>query len=248
MFDDNVPKNLPIKDDAPDNVSPVPDRITIQKKVEPESLPQPKQMPVASPSADIKDAEDIFSDLSEPRPKLNLPGSVSLSSKQYTDTTLPSGTEMTTPHQSFKKVLVTIVSIVVIVSLFIVGGYWIYNSFFKVSVSPSLELNTENIQEQVQNSAPAVIEEPVAEPTPIPKIEDKDNDGLSDQEELLLGTNPLDPDTDGDLLFDREEVEVYKTDPTNIDTDGDGYNDGSEVQNGFDPRGPGKLLKVEAQL
>ncbi|RMF86394.1 MAG: fibronectin type III domain-containing protein, partial [Nitrospinota bacterium] len=36
-------------------------------------------------------------------------------------------------------------------------------------------------------------------------------------------------DTDGDGLFDDEEIDVYGTDPTLADTDGDGLNDGEEV-------------------
>ena len=43
-------------------------------------------------------------------------------------------------------------------------------------------------------------------------------------------------DTDGDLLLDVREKELG-TDPNNPDTDGDGYSDGEEVANGFDPLG-----------
>ena len=41
-------------------------------------------------------------------------------------------------------------------------------------------------------------------------------------------------DTDKDLLIDEREVELG-TDPNNPDTDGDGHLDGVEVANGFDP-------------
>ena len=40
-----------------------------------------------------------------------------------------------------------------------------------------------------------------------------------------MGTNPLNPDTDGDGLRDNEELEG-KTNPLDSDTDDDGYNDG----------------------
>ena len=33
---------------------------------------------------------------------------------------------------------------------------------------------------------------------------------------------------------------MYGTNPVNPDTDGDGYADGAEVEKGYDPRGPGK--------
>lgn len=60
---------------------------------------------------------------------------------------------------------------------------------------------------------------------------DSDGDGLSDAEELQLGTDPHNPDTDGDGLTDGEEVKKYFTDPLNPDTDYDGLTDGAEVYN-----------------
>jgi hypothetical protein len=89
---------------------------------------------------------------------------------------------------------------------------------------------------------------------------DSDNDGLSDDSEVLFwGTDPNNPDTDGDGYLDGAEVESgynplgpglidsdndgltdveeaqIGTDPNNPDSDGDGYSDGIEVQNGYDP-------------
>ncbi len=66
---------------------------------------------------------------------------------------------------------------------------------------------------------------------------DSDGDGLTDAEELALGTDPRNPDTDGDGLMDGEEVKKYKTDPLNADTDYDHLKDGAEVYNyKTDPR------------
>lgn len=73
-----------------------------------------------------------------------------------------------------------------------------------------------------------------------PKI-DTDQDGLSDLEEMELGTNVSSVDSDNDGLFDMEEVKTYMTDPLNPDTDGDSYLDGQEVKSGYNPRGDGKL-------
>jgi hypothetical protein len=73
---------------------------------------------------------------------------------------------------------------------------------------------------------------------------DTDRDGLSDEDEALYGTNPELVDTDDDGLTDRDEVVVFKTDPLNPDTDGDGFTDGDEVRNGYDPKGPGRLLEL----
>jgi outer membrane protein OmpA-like peptidoglycan-associated protein/opacity protein-like surface antigen len=58
---------------------------------------------------------------------------------------------------------------------------------------------------------------------------DSDADGLTDEEELQIGTNPHDPDTDKDGLSDFDEVRKFKTDPLNPDTDYDGLKDGVEV-------------------
>ncbi len=65
---------------------------------------------------------------------------------------------------------------------------------------------------------------------------DDDNDGLTGAQELALGTDPFNPDTDGDGLTDGDEINIYGTDPLNPDTDGDGLTDGDEVNiYGTDP-------------
>ncbi|HLD31310.1 MAG TPA: hypothetical protein VJB37_00210 [Patescibacteria group bacterium] len=64
---------------------------------------------------------------------------------------------------------------------------------------------------------------------------DKDSDGLTDEEEQKLGTDKEKADTDNDNLSDKIEVEQTKTDPTKADTDGDGYGDGLEIFYGHDP-------------
>jgi hypothetical protein len=46
-------------------------------------------------------------------------------------------------------------------------------------------------------------------------------------------------DSDGDGLFDTDEVGVYGTNPAIYDTDGDGSGDGEEVYYGSDPRTAG---------
>lgn len=58
---------------------------------------------------------------------------------------------------------------------------------------------------------------------------DSDADGLLDDEEITIGTNPFDPDTDKDGLKDGAEVHTHKTDPLNPDTDSDDLLDGNEV-------------------
>ena len=57
---------------------------------------------------------------------------------------------------------------------------------------------------------------------------DTDRDGLTDAEEALLGTDPGNPDSDGDSLSDGEEYLTYFTDPLASDTDGDGLLDSED--------------------
>ena len=70
---------------------------------------------------------------------------------------------------------------------------------------------------------------------------DKDRDGLLDEEEALLGTTDYDYDSDGDGLSDADEIEIWNTSPTNPDSDGDGFQDGFEVVSGYNPAGAGTI-------
>jgi hypothetical protein len=67
---------------------------------------------------------------------------------------------------------------------------------------------------------------------------DSDGDGLTDEEEGILGTDPDLPDTDSDGLNDGPEVDTYLTDPLESDTDGGGVSDGLEVSARTDPLDP----------
>ena len=58
---------------------------------------------------------------------------------------------------------------------------------------------------------------------------DRDHDGLTNRIEKELGTDPKNPDTDGDALQDGAEVNQHKTSPLQADSDADGLNDGEEV-------------------
>jgi len=71
---------------------------------------------------------------------------------------------------------------------------------------------------------------------------DNDGDGLSDEEETALGTDPGNADTDGDGLDDGAEVLEHQTDPLQADSDGDGSPDGMEVALGSYPNNPAEAL------
>lgn len=58
---------------------------------------------------------------------------------------------------------------------------------------------------------------------------DPDGDGLSSDTEQELGTDPLDSDTDDDILSDGAEVQQYDTNPLDPDTDDGGVDDGTEI-------------------
>ena len=66
---------------------------------------------------------------------------------------------------------------------------------------------------------------------------DTDKDGLTDEHERSIGTDPLDKDTDNDGLMDGAEGKLG-ADPKNYDSDGDGFADGSEVAQRRSPWNP----------
>lgn len=70
---------------------------------------------------------------------------------------------------------------------------------------------------------------------------DSDGDGLSDDDEEVLGTDPNNPDSDGDGMPDGWELS-NDLDPLTANSDGDADNDGltdlQEHQNGTDPNNP----------
>lgn len=70
-----------------------------------------------------------------------------------------------------------------------------------------------------------------------PNLSDTDSDGLSDGEESnTYSTDPLDADSDDDGLSDGEEINTYNSDPFDTDSDNDGLTDGDEVNTyGTDP-------------
>jgi hypothetical protein len=68
-----------------------------------------------------------------------------------------------------------------------------------------------------------------------PFLSDTDGDGLYDTEEIVRGTDPNNPDSDGDTLIDGAEISIFGSDPTLGDTDGDLVSDSIEVGLGEDP-------------
>jgi hypothetical protein len=70
----------------------------------------------------------------------------------------------------------------------------------------------------------------------LPKINiDSDNDGLTDDDEVIYGTDTNNEDTDSDSLSDGDEVHIHFTNPLIADTDADGMSDGYEISHQLDP-------------
>jgi hypothetical protein len=72
--------------------------------------------------------------------------------------------------------------------------------------------------------------------TPAAGPVDSDGDGLTDDEEMMIGTDPDNPDSDGDTISDGDEVNLTMTNPLEADTDGDLLDDAEEGVLGTDPR------------
>lgn len=151
----------------------------------------------------------------------------------------------------------TFLFILIILILILVAAYFVYtkmmaaNNVLPVVTTANPEetvapLPTEPIPPVVEENVPAIEEEVSAtstgEVSPFPVVlQDSDSDGLLDQEEAEIGTNPMNPDSDSDGLNDALEIKVYSTNPLNPDSDSDGYSDGAEVQSGYNPNGAGKI-------
>ena len=83
-----------------------------------------------------------------------------------------------------------------------------------------------------------------------PNNPDTDGDGFNDLGEIHNQYDPLKgngarlplKDTDGDEMWDYEEV-LWNLDPQNPDTDGDGLKDKIEIIQGLNPKGEGKMEK-----
>lgn len=69
-------------------------------------------------------------------------------------------------------------------------------------------------------------------------VEDTDGDSLPNWREYLLGTDPLNPDTNGNGIADGIEASNGSSDGGNPDTDGDGIANWIEIANGMDPFNP----------
>lgn len=80
----------------------------------------------------------------------------------------------------------------------------------------------------------------------LPAGMDADGDGLNNTSERERGTDPHNPDTDGDGISDGDEVFITKTDPLLVDTDRDGLPDRCEDKNANGILDPGETSPLVA--
>jgi hypothetical protein len=118
------------------------------------------------------------------------------------------------------------------------------NSKTEQSINGAFETTDVDTSNEAAGSVILEVINEVTTPTVDLSKLDTDGDGLTDVEEMELGTDYNNLDSDDDGLTDFQETKKYETDPLSKDTDGDTYFDGEEVKNGYNPNGPGKLLNL----
>lgn len=195
-----------------------------------------------------KVAEDIFADSDQAPPTSssfgNQPPKPPIPAEGGTGETLDTRNNM-------KQIL--ILGGIVLAAAAVLGAGWYGYKFFSAKEIPEAEVKNEPVTDEEKQgndgdkNIPGNNQQPPADTNgqAVTPPVDSDRDGLSDEEEAALGMDTKTVDSDDDGLFDREEVRVYKTDPLKKDTDGDGYLDGEEVKKGYNPKGAGKLYKIE---
>lgn len=235
---------------------------------QPKPLPNPAPMPATERPSAIQSGK--IKPIS-PNQNINIPVAQQNNQAPFMGP-LPQAGESINGMTAGRK-LVIIFSVLML--LIIVGGL-VYYFFFKnrpeitedfnqninVNINENQNINNNQNTNSNQNSNTndiIIIDEATL---------DDDFDGLTNLEEIELGTNPYESDTDNDGVFDQDEVEVYRTnpllddsdsdelgdfeeiitygtDPNDPDSDDDGYMDGVEVLNGYNPRGSGLLEDME---
>lgn len=95
-----------------------------------------------------------------------------------------------------------------------------------------------------RNEVNAVVE---IDQVQIVMADDPDGDGLTNTEELALGSDAHVYDTDGDGLSDYDEVNVHGTSPLRADSDGDTVSDPAELALGTNPQDRNSALRPRMQ-
>ena len=112
----------------------------------------------------------------------------------------------------------SILFVLITTALWFMGSWWHYTCNIKNTCGSDTPI--QNVSTDSETKADTPVIPPVNTATDTTLIKDSDNDGLSDEEEKRLGSNPLLMDTDGDSIPDNEEVGADYTNPLDTDQDG----------------------------
>jgi hypothetical protein len=157
-----------------------------------------------------KEPEDIFAEL---------------------DKTVPAATSaqqvMEAPRRSPLKIV--IVSVVILAVVALIGGAFWYLFVRSSSTTTETQTTPSSAPAVVPAEAEPIVEVPPALPEPPPEIPVP-----VPLAPPVVAVTPEGTDTDNDGLTDAEEA-IFGTDSSVPDSDGDGFTDGSEVKSGYDP-------------
>ncbi len=228
MFDDQMPKpqeptaQAPAVQDMFDDAPSVPANLPISSAgISPSPVRQASATPNTAPTPQAT-----------PQPTVQpAPVAPTQVQTQKTQTFAPMP-----PKSSFSKILTIIIIVFVALGIVALAGYLA----FRMMTQPAPVIDSNEQEDVATDEIPLVEEE---EPVVLEE-QDTDGDGLTDAQEIEVGTDIESIDTDKDSLGDKEEVQVYGTDPLKADTDEDSYLDGQEVSAGYNPNGPGKLFEL----
>ncbi|MFA5021703.1 MAG: hypothetical protein WC508_01290 [Patescibacteria group bacterium] len=227
----------------------------------PTGSPTPAPTSVGPSPVSSNEPEDILAEVDQGQSLVKGPAQIVPDWNKMVDNAKAAVTDAKEPMaKQYKKILVIIAILLVAIVVLAASGWYAYslftsdrNSELPLANTNTVPLNSNQPINNAINNEPDIVNQGNISNTNIDsninsetnQNLDSDQDGLIDTEERMYGTDPNNPDTDGDGLTDRDEVKVFRTDPNNPDTDGDGYKDGDEVKNGYDPKGAGKLLNIE---
>ena len=139
--------------------------------------------------------------------------------------------ETTLKKPSIFRILMVVLVVIVVVAA-IAAAVMFFNKGFTSSTASTDNSNSSGQEENARqfNTSPGT--------APV----DADTDGLTDDEERTLGTNPAEADTDHDELTDFDEVRKYHTDPKKPSSGTLAITDGEAVKQGIDPLTGKKLF------
>jgi hypothetical protein len=196
-------------------------------------LPQPLQVPTGAANAPQKNAPLMFvmppayrhgaKPMAVPKPAaVPAPAPMPMAPPPAPKPPMPTGKPVPKKKKGIHKGIV--IAGLLLLALLGGGGY-----FMLRSVQPA------PVPTPVPTPVPAPAPTPVPEPEPIPEPEPP------------APTGPVPgADQDADGLTDLEEQIVYGSDPANPDTDGDGYPDLLEVANRYNPAAVAPRTLLEA--